>query len=437
MAVTRGHCAVKTCQPFVRTFRYTYLYRFTMPTILQSSRLKLATVCASFLLASCGGGNSASPPASGLSLDPGDGQVTLRWTAIAGIEYWLGYLAAQTVSLTIGSPHTWALNVSSPFVVAGLTNGTTYAFSMNGRTDGGPGGLGTPSVATVPRPGGVTWNTNGTLGTAALRGIAYGTASDATIDYVAVGSAGAIYKGTDGANWTQVSTGPKLDFRADIYTLSKFIAVGAGGQIYYSTDIATWTAGTSGTTSNLNALASNGTVVVAVGDGGTIRYSADGATWTAAATVPTSNNLNGITYAGSGIWIAVGANGTLLTSTDVTTWTARTSGTSVDLNAVATRTSTGYTYAAVGAGGTVLTSTDAVTWTSATASPTVNLTGIVVPPTNSQFLAIGTGAAVFTSPDGITWTASSTGTSGNLWGLITAQLQYVAVGDAGLVINSH
>lgn len=409
-----------------------------MPTLLQSTRLKLACVCASVLLASCGGGgSSASPPAGGLTLDPGDGQVTVTWTAEAGVEYWLGYLAAQTVSLTIGSPHTWVLKVTSPYTLTGLTNGTTYAFSVNGRIDGGPGGTGTPSANTVPRPGGVSWNNNGAFGTSALRGVAYGTASDSTAYYVAVGSAGAIYKGTDGANWTKVSSGPSVDFRANLYTLSKFIAVGAGGQVYYSSDIATWTAGTSGTTNNLNALASNGTYAVVVGDNGTIRYSADGASWTAAATVPTSNNLYGVTYAGSGTWIAVGANGTLLTSTDIQNWTAQTSGTTADLNAVATQLATTYTYVAVGAGGTVLKSTDATSWTSATVSPAVTLTGVVVPSTNSQFLAIGAGGAVYTSPDGITWTARSTGTSGNLWGLLTAKVQYVAVGDAGLIINSH
>lgn len=413
-----------------------------MLTISQSTRLKLATVCASVLMASCGGGNSASPPVSGALLDAGDGQITVRWTAESGVEYWLGYLAAQTVSLAIGSPHTWAINVTSPYTVTGLTNGTTYAFSVNGRTDGGPGGPGTPSVATAPRPGGSTWNTNGALGTSALRGLAYGTASDATVDYVAVGSAGAIYKGTDGSNWTQVKTGPNVDFRAAIYTLSKFIAVGAGGQIYYSTDIATWTAATSGTTNNLNALTSNGTVVVAVGDNGTIRYSTDGATWSAATTVPTTNKLNGVIYAGSGLWIAVGANGTLLTSTDATTWTAQSSGTSLDLNGVAaltstTLSSTGYTYVAVGASGTVLKSTDGASWTGATLSPASNLSAIVVPVTNSQFLAVGDAGAVVTSPDGVTWTAKSSGTTANLQGLITAQVQYVAVGTSGVNLNSH
>ncbi|HOE40218.1 MAG TPA: hypothetical protein PLB25_01080 [Rhodoferax sp.] len=403
-----------------------------------SIRLILASTLTAVLMAACGGGGDpAPPPAAGLQLDPGDGRVTISWVAAPGVEYWLGYQAAATVSLAPGTPHTWVINVTSPYVLPGLTNGTTYAFSMNGRTDGGPGGAATPSVATVPRPGGESWTIGSTLGTSAIRSVAYGTASDSTVDYVAVGDAGAIYKGTDGINWSAVSTGPKVDFRAATYALSKFIAAGAGGQIYYSTDIATWTAGVSGTSNNLNALASNGTLVVAVGDNGTIRYSSDGATWTAAASVPSSSHLNGITYAASGLWLAVGANGTVLTSSDGMTWTAQISGTSQALTGVATQFTSVYTYVAVGAAGTVLRSNDGITWSIAALSPAVNLTGIVVPSTNSQFLAIGEAGAVRTSPDGITWTARSTTTTANLWGLITAQVQYVAVGDAGITISSH
>ena len=73
----------------------------------------------------------------------------------------------------------------------------------------------------MPRPGGESWKTGSTLGTSAIRSVAYGTASDSTVDYVAVGDAGAIYKGTDGINWSAVSTGPKVDFRAATYALSK------------------------------------------------------------------------------------------------------------------------------------------------------------------------------------------------------------------------
>jgi hypothetical protein len=414
---------------------------------IHSTRLKLAATLASVLLASCGGGGSAtSPPASGVQLDPGDGQITVRWAADAGVEYWLGYLAGTSVSLAYGAPHTWFINVTSPYIMSGLTNGSPYAFSVNGRTDGGPGGAGTPSVYDTPRPGGVTWHTGTAMGTSAMRAVAYGIATDTTVNYVAVGDAGAIYKGTNGITWTAVTTGPAsstVDFRAATYAFTRFIAAGTSGKIFYSPDMATWTAATSTTTNNVNALASNGTIAVAVGANGTIQYSADGITWVAAATVPTTKNLNGVTYGASGVWLAAGDNGTLLTSTDGSTWTAQTNITpavTANLNAVAvqyTALTATYTYVAVGAGGVVVKSNDALTWTSASVSPAAGLSALVVPSTNSQFLAVGLGGAAFTSPDGITWTARATGTTTGLVGLTFANAQYIAVAANGVNINSH
>lgn len=453
--------------------RSVFFYWDRMFTSIHSIRLKLAATSAAVMLAACGGGgSSAPPPTGGLTLDPGDGQVTVRWAATSGVDYWLGWLAAATVSLDIGSPHTWVINVSSPFVLPGLANGTTYAFSVDGRIGGGPGGTATPSMATVPRPGGATWNagTPPALGATDMHSIAYGTASDTTVDYVAVGNTSAVYKGTDGINWTQVTTtglpSSGFDFHAATYAFSNFIAGGSGGQIYYSSDMATWTAANASSVSSqpINAMASNGTIVVAVGNGGTILYSGNATTWAAAATVPSgTGNLNGVTYAATGIWLAVGDNGKLLTSTDGSNWTAQTNiapalTSSINLKSVSVlyTASTGvYTYVAVGTGGTVLTSTNATTGTAATwASATVgggayDLNAVVVPSTNTQLLTVGTGGAVYTSPNGMTWTdprvaATTVGTcnanTSDWLGMISAAapiVQYVAVGNGGVSCNSH
>lgn len=377
---------------------------------------------------------------------PATNKLTVTWTPESGVEYWLAYVAGTSISLASGAAHTWVTNATSPYVLAGLANDTDYAFSMNGRTDGGPGGAPTPTVTTKPRPGGVDWKTGSAMGTSTLRAVAYGTATDTSVDYVAVGDAGAIYKGTDGTNWTAVTTGltgSTIDFRAATYAFTRFIAAGTGGQIYYSSDLTTWTAVTSATNQTINALASNGTVAVAVGANGSIQYSADGITWVAATTVPTTNNLNGVTYAASGLWLAAGDNGTLLTSADAITWTAQTNITptiTANLSAVAvqyTALTATYTYVAVGAGGVVVKSNDAVTWTSANVGAASDVTALVVPSTNSQFLAVGLGGAAFTSPDGVTWTARTTGTTTGLLGLIYAKAQYVAVAANGLNINSH
>jgi hypothetical protein len=96
----------------------------------------------------------------GITVVPGDGQVTVSWTPTAGVDYWLFFAPAASISLTDLSKvpnHVDIINVKSPYVVAGLVNGVTYAFAVNGRIDGGPGGPGTPLVAVVPRLAGGTW----------------------------------------------------------------------------------------------------------------------------------------------------------------------------------------------------------------------------------------------------------------------------------------
>lgn len=370
---------------------------------------------------------------------PGNGQVTVSWVPDPGVEYWLLYAPVSSISTTSPPPgHVWVLRVTSPYVVAGLTNGVTYSFTLNGRINGGPGGPGTPSVSAIPRPAGATWTAGAAMGTSEMHGVAYGTASDATVNYVAVGNAGAIYRASDGINWTSVTSAPIVDFNAALYTLGKFIAVGAAGNpagnIFYSTDIATWTPATSNTGSNLNALASNGTQVVAVGDNGTILSSTDGVTWTAPATVPTMNHLYGIAYSPSGLWVAVGAVGTLLTSADGSNWTSVAPVTGSDLKGVAVQVTTTYTFVAVGTAGTVLKSSDGANWT----SQTLTASGLfAVNASANQFLAVGAAGAAFTSPDGTTWTSQNTATSANLFGLFGSSTQYFAVGQGGTNISSR
>ena len=437
-----------------------------MRTILPTIRPLLTIIFSSVFLAACGGGGSSAPAPDGFRVDPGDGQVTVSWVADPGVTYWLAYYQSATVSTISNTPHFWAAGsgkgLSTPLVQAGLINGDIYAFSMNARINGGPGGTGTPSVTAVPRPGGATWKAGTSMGSSVMRSVAYGTATDTTIDYIAVGDAAALYKSTDGINWTAITTGPAsaaVDFRAAKYALAKFFAAGSAGQIYYSADMATWTrATTTNTTAPLNALATNGATVVAVGDNGTIRYSTDGITWNAPTSVPTSisaTKLNGVTYSASGLWIAVGANGTLLTSSDALTWTAQTNITpaiTASLNDIAAQYSalTGtYAYVAVGASGTVTKSNDGVTWTSANVG-TADLMAVVVPSTNSQFLTVSSAGDVFTgttsltSPYGVTWTdprttaaIPNTCAAANWLGMVSAQVQYVAVGSSGANCNSH
>lgn len=423
---------------------------------LNRIRLVLATSAAAFLVAACGGGGSSASAPTNFTVVPGDTEVTITWDQEAGVQYWLFYAPASSISVDNwknipGAAAKVGYNndkgIVSPYVLTGLTNGTTYAFTMNGRVDGGKGGPGTASVAVVPRLAGEIWNAGGSFGAATMRGITYGIASGAsTYSYVAVGDTGNIYASDDYSGfkalaWTAKRTGSGA-LNAVLYTLSKFIAVGEGGSVLYSTDIATWTAGTSSTTKNLNAVASSGSVAVAVGQDGTIIRSTDGQTWTAATSVPAgTGHLNGVSYAGSGLWVAVGANCTVLTSSDGNTWTAQSVASSACSGVALTGVSsvgttsgstTTYTYVSVGAGGKILYSTDGSTWNAASSNTSADLTAVMA---STRFIAVGTGGTIRISDDGITWRAPTTlpsaCTLGGLYGLVKANNITTAVGDAG------
>lgn len=380
---------------------------------------------------------------------PGNGYVTVSWNADPGVEYWLVYAPTTSISTTDTSwpaGHSWVMKVTSPYVVSSLTNGTLYAFAMNGRVDGGAGGASTPSVSATPRASGGYWSAGAAMAQD-LHGIAYGTASDASAYFVAMGNAGALYKGTDGASWTAVA-GQTANFTAAGYALSTFVALDDAGNFYRSTDLATWTAGTHAGAS-MNALATNGTLAVAVGHGGRIYKSTDAITWTAATSsqVVGTQDLYGVAYSNAGLWMAVGTGGAIYTSTDGDTWVDRTMGGNT-LRAVAVlQNGTTFTYAAVGLGGAGWLSSDGTTWTSLGGS---GLAGdmYALDASFDRFLAVGAGGAAYASTSGTAWAqttptgggtgVASTAASGGqtLYVLKAAASQFVAVGAAGVNIRS-
>lgn len=416
---------------------------------LHRIRLVLTGLLSAALVSACGGGGSSASAPANVSVVAGDTQTIISWTAEPGVDYWLWYKAGSSIAPG-DKTASFKLNVSPPYILTGLTNGTQYAFSINGRTDGGAGGPGSPSQTATPGLAGANWYTNGTIGgTSTIRSIAYGltTSSATTYSYVAVGDGGALYKSvaytsTSPLSWTPVTTtGTPLEATAlngALYALGKYIVVGAGGKVAYGTDISSWTAASSATTANLNAIATNGSIVVAVGAGGTIISSGDGITWTAAASVPVSTELYGVGYSTQGLWIAVGANGTLLTSTDGSTWSAGTSGTSATLKSVSavastTNSVTTYTIVAVGANGTLLTSTNGSTWTAQTLG-SADLNAVYA---STRFVAAGASGAIYTSDDAVTWTQRNSPTGTTMYGLIQAANIYTAVGAGGASIYAY
>lgn len=405
--------------------------------------LLMASIAITAVLNGCSGKGSASDAPPDLTAIPGDGVVTLAWTAAPDVEYWLFYASGSAVTTSnwssIGGKA--VINATSPYTITGLTNNSVYSFTMNGRKSGGPGGPGAPTQVVSPRFAGTKWTVAPPLGTGKLNGV-----SAIATTNVIVGSGGAIFAGANGTTAVaQTNPATPADLNALTYGGLGFAAVGAAGTIVFSSDTTTWAARTSGSVADLYAVTSPGTGgFAAFGAAGTTLYSADGITWTAA-TSATTQNLYAAAY-GVGRYVAVGAGGTIVTSTDRTTWQAVASNTTSDLRAVAlgvflTTTGTGVTavttttnlFVAMGAAGTLVTSSDGLTWTlRAPISPgTINAVAF-----GGQFVAVGNAGSIFTSLDGLTWTPQASGTTNNLNALVRTSSGYTAVGAAGTVLTS-
>ena len=384
------------------------------------------------MLAGCGGGGPADPPTD-LAVKAGDGSVTLTWTMKPDVEYWAFYAPASSVSATsmamVPGGKT-LLKQQSPLVIGGLVNGTTYAFTINGRTNGGPGGPGAPSVSAVPRLAGATWTVGKALGSTDLSAITYGALGGNL--FMAVGSGGVIASSPDGLAWTVLGNpGSPADLNAVAFGGSSYVALGAGGVILNSIDGIAWTAQASPVSSNLYGLAVGVGSYVGVGANGTLIYSSNGTSWSAVAS-DTTRDLRAVVYGGNR-YVAVGAGGTLLGSTDGMTWTAASSGTSLDLKSVAygTDVSTGSSrFVAVGASGALVSSTDGITWTSyADALPnSVTANSITY---GSQFVLVGDAGIIYTSTTGTQWQSQSSGTGGKLNAVVRNMYGYSAVGSSG------
>jgi len=413
---------------------------------LRSFKLFAAALLAAVLLVACGG--DSAPAATGLKVTAGETTVTVSWDMTPGVEYWLFFAPASIAPADTTSMHSWIglpgggslVNVSSPYVVPGLVNGTPYSFSVNGRTNGGPGGPGSTPRQATPGIAGLTWTAGTPTSSNDLRSVAFGAT------YVAAGTGGAMYSSADGATWSAINYATSSNLNGASY-FSTYKLVGDGGVVLTSSDAITWTAQISGTTKNLYAIASNNVNLnVAVGEKGTIIASADGVTWTLQAN-PTTQDLYAVTYSpynqGTntlGTWVAVGNNGTMVQSVDGgVTWATVNVGTGVTANlrgiayGISNTTTGATTFVAVGASGTsgtVLSSADGVTWTPQVLPAGVSTLNAVT--YGTQFVAAGSGGNIVISTDGVTWTAiSPLATSNNLYAVARGTLAYSAVGAAG------
>lgn len=400
-----------------------------------------AALAASLLLSACSSdkGSPAAPPAN-FQVVAGDSSVLATWTPEPDVTYWLFYGPGSNITTS-----NWATSggqvrtgVTSPFVLTGLVNGLTYSFTINGRTNGGPGGDGAPTQVAVPRLAGNNWQVGETLGTGKLYGVASG-ALVAGFATVVVGEAGVIYQTVAGSpSATATNPAAPNDLFSVAYGVAGFVAVGANGTIIQSGDTTTWNTRISGTSQPLYAVAATSTGYLAVGARGTVLTSVDGENWTAQTSGTTADLYGAI--GGLNYQAASGAAGTIITSENGTAWTTRASGTTARLNGITIGSftiadgSTTTIYAAAGAGGALTTSADGLAWTVRPSIGTADLAAIRY---GGQFVAVGVGGIIFTSPDGLVWTAQASGTTKDLLAVTRTLTGYTATGANGTTVFSN
>ena len=403
--------------------------------------LNFAALMAVLALSACGGKGSQAPAPTGLSVAGEDGQITLNWTAVPGVQY-RAYCApgasVDNVSwyTTFGGvARAGALDlVLPPFTVDSLQNGTGYACTVDGRYDNGPAGPSAPSLQAQPQSAGLNWAALADTGLGAgLGDVTAGVLTNASTDrYFAVG-AGARVRVADSATsgWSDLSLPSTVssvvgDLKTAVVFGGRLYIAGTGGVVAYSSDLVNWSTVNLG--GPVRKIVNNTTRMVAVGPAGLLRTSTDGSGWaTPSVSSPVTQELRGVAYSEAGYWVAVGAGGTVLLSAnaDAGSWSAVT-GPSQALQSVAalkvqTPNTSNYEYrlVAVGDAGTVGYSTDGQNWSWQSAFGGANLSHVAAGNqilvqldkanaktyayAGGQFMAAGPGGKVFRTGDALAW----------------------------------
>jgi len=416
------------------------------------SLISLAAVL--LALAGCHAKSKAPGDApTGVTATPGDGVVVISWDVVPDLTYWIFFAPGDSVG--VGTPGSFVIRGAlAPRVVAGLANGTQYAFIMNATHNDSAAGPTSAPVTATPQLAGGAWSPSpGTpLGTQNLNSMAFSGSR-----FVTVGDAGTIYAGdfdytsTDPQGvsaWMAPTTPPAPPFSDNLTSIiynGTFIALGANGSVISSGDGLNWSSNVAVPGAGMTGLATgfvNGVTqtFIAVGGAGQIFFSTDLVNWFPAIS-NTTNDLTGISLV-NGTFFATGTGGTLLTSADGQNWYVHTTNTTSTLRAVTFGPSpqsppNGSLYVAVGDNGTIITTPQIgvppvpVVWTPVSPAPTAqSLRSITLGgATSTRFLAVGQGGAVVYSDDGFSWTPASSGS--NLAKVIFAGGLYLGIGDAG------
>ena len=299
-----------------------------------------------------------------------------------------GAITTYTVVSTPGNVQ--ATGSASPITVTGLSNGTSYSFSVSATNGVGTGAASNPSnsVALIALP-----TISGTPSTTALVGTIYSFTPAAT--------SAAGFSMTGGLP-------PGLTFSSTTGSLGGMpSAAGVFSNIVISAN-------------NVNGSAPLAPLTITVAAPLPATGALDGWNWRDP--LPQGNTLNGIVY-GNGRYVAVGINGVIVSSGDGVSWTDRKSGTGNTLNCV---TFGNGLFVAAGNNGTVLSSPDGSLWTQRSSGTPANLSGAAFG--GGELVLVGDAGTILTSVNGADWSASLSGT--------TSGLNAVAYGNGSFVVGA-
>ena len=282
---------------------------------------------------------------SGYNVKPTTSIATDRVTKITVSSWGTGYNVAvpPTITLSGGGSSNQATGTAilSNTGVSSITIGNT----------GGSGYTSTPTVTIVDPSAkfvaiatgstnssylpvtaavGDAWTAGGTLPTSTLVSLAYGTIGAGV--YVAVGSAAAGAKSTNGSSWisTTLPTLGSGTYSSVAFGNGHFVAISTGSSLAtaISTNGTTWTAGgnlPAGFTTGTSVVYGNGRWVAIASGGTKTAYSLNnGTTWTSYSVgLPSSQTWTKIKY-GQGLFVAIASSSTVCaTSPDGIHWTSR------------------------------------------------------------------------------------------------------------------
>ena len=252
-----------------------------------------------------------------------------------------------------------------------------------------------PSGATA-----ASWTARGSVGSLWR----FGSVEFLNNQFIAVGSAGAVYTSADASAWTRWPTASGNWAQSVAFGAGVYVVPSQFGDIMSSPNAQTWTNATVGDNVSNNGVAFGNGKFIVVGNSGKIRSSANGTTWANVTVAGLTANLQSIVARGS-LFVTVGDSGTIYTSADGVTWTSRTSGTTQRLWRV--RVIDG-TFFAMGDNRTLLISNDGIAWTALPTTITNGFTYRDLARLSDGFYLVGDQGILLKSADLKTWTSVST-----------------------------